>query len=59
MMRIDPQDRSDIRFLLTHSNINPEKLEDFLKAANIPDIAEIKQAFQSNSQWLQAVLAAS
>ena len=58
MMRIDPQDRSDIRFLLPHSNINPDKLEDFLKAANIPDIAEIQEAFQSNSQWLRAVLAA-
>lgn len=57
MMRIDPQDRSDIRFLLTHSHINQDKLEDFLKAANIPEIAEIQEAFQSNSQWLRTLLA--
>ncbi len=56
MMRIDPQDRSDIRFLLTHSHVNPDNLEAFLKAANIPDIAEIKEAFQANSQWLRALL---
>lgn len=57
MMRIDPQDRSDIHFLLTHSNINTDNLENFLNAANIPDIAEIQEAFQANCQWLRTLFA--
>ena len=56
MMRIDPQDRGDIRFLLSHSHLNPDKLEHLLNAANIPAIEEIKEAFQANSQWLRALL---
>lgn len=56
MMRIDPQDRSDIRFLLGHSCLNSNTLEDVLNSANVPPIAEIHEAFQENSQWLRALL---
>lgn len=52
MMRVDPQDRSDIEFLLLQKNLNPSALETLLKSARIPEIPEIQQAFETNSRWL-------
>ena len=53
MMRIDPQDRSDIQFLLQHASLEPEKLEQLLTSAHIPEIPEIRDAFQQNATWLR------
>jgi len=53
MMRVDPQDRSDIEFLLTHLNPVPNDINSILDAARIPDIPEIQEAFENNSTWLQ------
>lgn len=56
MMRVDPQDRSDIHFLLTHLNPRPEDIERLVSAARIPHIPEIQQAFSENSKWLHRQL---
>ena len=56
MMRVDPQDRSDIRFLLDHSCLYPNELEALLMSATVPPLAEIMEAFQDNSQWLRGLL---
>jgi hypothetical protein len=53
MMRVDPQDRSDIEFLLGNASLDPDKLARLLKSARIPDIPEIYDAFEENSAWLQ------
>jgi hypothetical protein len=53
MMRIDPQDRSDIQFLLQHVSLEAEKLEQLLTSAHIPEIPEIRDAFQQNATWLR------
>jgi hypothetical protein len=57
MMRIDPQDRSDIAFLLQHSHINPDQLNRLLNSARTPEIPEIQDAFDQNSLWLRHLVA--
>lgn len=52
MMRVDPQDREDISFLLSQADMNKERLREALDLARIPDVAEIKAAFDQNKQWL-------
>lgn len=51
MMRVDPQDRDDIRFLMERMPGVPIGL--FLSRARIPDIPEIRDAFDQNCQWLR------
>lgn len=58
MMRIDPQDRSDIEFLLLQSGIDLPALERLFAAAKVPDIAEIADAFRINAKWLRDKLSA-
>jgi hypothetical protein len=53
MMRIDPQDRADIQFLLQQVTLDPEKLERLLADARIPQIPEIQAAFEQNATWLR------
>jgi len=50
MMRVDPQDRQDIHFLISQMAV-PD-LEPYLTRANVPEIAEIQQAFEQNQHWL-------
>lgn len=57
MMRVDPQDREDIRFLLNHCDLNAHSLEKLLSLAKVPDISGIQEAFDQNSQWLRDELA--
>lgn len=57
MMRVDPQDRSDIAFILQHSHVNPDQLNRLLDFARIPDIPEIHEAFDQNSRWLRHFVA--
>lgn len=53
MMRIDPQDRGDIDFLLQNSRIDALSLTPLLESAKVPDIPEIREAFAQNSTWLK------
>ena len=52
MMRIDPQDRDDIEFLLTELDIPAVPLTSVICNAVIPDVPEIIEAFQLNKEWL-------
>ncbi len=51
--RVDPQDRSDIQFLLQQVSLDPEPLEKLLNSACIPEIPEIRDAFQQNGTRLR------
>ena len=53
MMRVDPQDRSDVKFLLAQTNLNPGAMDVLLQKARIPEIPEIQEAFEANSRWLR------
>ena len=56
MMRIDPQDREDIAFLLTRLEIPRTDLKPILQQAVIPDVPEIHEAFHSNQKWLLDII---
>lgn len=56
MMRVDPQDRQDIRFLLHHLPLPPSTLRLALETARIPEIPEIQQAFAENRAWLLGLI---
>ena len=53
MMRIDPEDREDIRFLVAQPDCRPDELRAALVRAKIPPVAEIGDAFRSNRLWLK------
>jgi hypothetical protein len=59
MMRIDPQDREDILFLLGREDYCPAKMRTALAEAVIPGIPEIRDAFKTNLVWLLPHLATS
>ena len=52
MMRVDPQDRADIEFLLDQCDMELTKLKQKLSAAKIPELEEFENAFQTNLLWL-------
>lgn len=52
MMRIDPQDRSDIEFLLARSSLASLDLENLIRLAKVPELPEIADAFHNNTRWL-------
>jgi hypothetical protein len=52
MMRIDPQDREDIEFLMKQADLRKERLKHALETAVIPAVSEIKEAFEKNKKWL-------
>ena len=56
MMRVDPQDREDIEFLLLHAGLNSNSMEELLESARIPDIPEIYEAYRQNRAWLQELV---
>lgn len=58
MMRIDPQDRSDIEFLLKQADFHKESFLAALDGARIPDIPEILEAFLYHKMWLKTLLQA-
>lgn len=56
MMRVDPQDREDIKFLLQHADLDSKAMESLLQSARIPDIPEIHEAYQENRAWLRKLV---
>lgn len=56
MMRVDPQDREDIRFLVRQSDVTVDKVKSAVEQAVIPDVEEIRQAFAENRVWLSTWL---
>jgi hypothetical protein len=55
MMRVDPQDREDILFLLSRLPVPSTRLAEILESPGIPDIPEIATAYASNREWLRTV----
>lgn len=55
MMRVDPQDRQDIEFLIQQRDFNPTDFTECLRAAVCPDIPEIQAAFCKNRVWLRSL----
>ena len=53
MMRVDPQDRSDIEFLLKQDDVQLSVLEEMLPHAQVPDIPELQEAYETNRKWLR------
>ena len=54
MMRVDPIDREDIRFIFEQAKISSNDLRDHLKRAVCPHVEEIKEAFEQNKRWLES-----
>lgn len=54
MMRVDPQDREDIRFLIRQSDFSATRFSECLREAICPDIPEIQDAFTKNRAWLRS-----
>jgi len=52
MMRVDPQDRDDIRFLVAQPDSNGEEIRRALDSAVVPAVEEIGRAFAENRHWL-------
>lgn len=42
----DPQDLADIEFMIRHDRIPPAELEGALALAVIPDLVELREAFE-------------
>lgn len=55
MMRVDPQDRDDIRFLLSHLRPDSRFSDKVIHHARVPNIPEIQEAFAENSLWVKAL----
>jgi hypothetical protein len=54
MMRVDPQDRDDLRFLVRQSDSQPAMLTGIFRDARVPAVPEIRDAFEHNRLWLLA-----
>jgi hypothetical protein len=42
----DPQDMADVEFLIRHDRVSPEQIERALTDAVIPDLEELRDAFE-------------
>lgn len=58
MMRIDPQDRADLLFLLDQHAPRLESILASPESTQLPDIPEIINAFEANKKWLHELLSA-
>ena len=54
MMRVDPIDREDIRFIFRKANLDAKTLSSHLSDAICPDLEEIIEAFEQNKLWLKS-----
>jgi len=52
MMRVDPQDREDIEFLLKQNDFDVGRFSALIAQAVIPPVPEINDAFEKNLRWL-------
>lgn len=52
MMRVDPQDRADIMFLLKQQDADLTNLRQMVEEAVIPDVPELHESFLANREWL-------
>jgi hypothetical protein len=50
MMRVNPIDREDIRFIFERAKISSNDLRDHFKRAVCPHVEEIKKAFEQNKR---------
>ncbi len=48
MMRVDPEDREDIKFLAGQSDYKQAELRIALERAIVPPVAEIQEAFEKS-----------
>ncbi len=55
MMRVDPQDRDDILFLIKQPDVSIENVREALDRAVVPPIAELEEAFRENKTWLRKI----
>ncbi|MCC5848361.1 MAG: hypothetical protein JJU29_09720 [Verrucomicrobia bacterium] len=53
MMRIDPQDRADIRKLAVYVP-QQKNWADIFASAIVPDVPEIREAFNHNQEWFRS-----
>jgi hypothetical protein len=60
LMRYDPIDLDDLRFIVTASGLSPEAVAHAVRAARVPDSEELREQFALCRQWLisQALCAA-
>ena len=56
MMRVDPDDREDIKFLASQPDFRKEELLGALKRAMVPPVQELYEAFEKNRVWLSQSL---
>jgi len=56
MMRVDPQDREDVDFLLGREDFDRARLQRALDTAVVPPVPEIHDAFDHNLKWLHSRL---
>ena len=52
MMRIDPEDRKDLEFIIRKANLRVEQLKSHWEGAICPEPKEIKEAFEANKKWV-------
>lgn len=52
VMRVDPEDREDIRFLLEQKDFQHSGLGAAFDRAAVPRVAEIEEAFTRNRTWI-------
>lgn len=53
MMRVDPQDREDMQFLMGQDDFSRTEFNECMKDAVCPNVPEIEDAFKENSEWIK------
>lgn len=56
LMRYDPADLEDVRFIIDSAHLRPDDISHELNNARIPDIEEIKEQFELSKKWLHSSL---
>jgi hypothetical protein len=51
LMRDDPIDRNDARFIIRNGNLSPEAIQAAIRSARVPPIPEIQEQFARCSRW--------
>lgn len=52
MMRVDPEDRRDLEFLMHQNDVSADGIRSSVARAMVPDVPEIREAFAENRTWL-------